>query len=64
VIAIILSGIWGEFIGIIPVLIISVSLGISFLAYSWFFTNFRALNGQIKPESSTISHAPSLLKTS
>ncbi|MHA2347156.1 MAG: MFS transporter [Candidatus Hodarchaeales archaeon] len=44
-IAIILSGVLGEVIGINFVLIISVTLGMSFLAYSLLFTNFRALDG-------------------
>jgi len=40
-IAIILSGILGEFFGIIPVLVASSLFGMLFLGYSWFFTRFR-----------------------
>ncbi|MFX0204967.1 MAG: MFS transporter [Candidatus Hodarchaeota archaeon] len=40
-IAIILSGIFGELFGIIPVLVTASLFGVLFLGYSWFFTRFR-----------------------
>ncbi|MFX0014352.1 MAG: MFS transporter [Promethearchaeota archaeon] len=40
-IAIILSGILGELLGITPVLVTASLFGMVFLGYSWFFTRFR-----------------------
>ncbi|MFX0126091.1 MAG: MFS transporter [Candidatus Hodarchaeota archaeon] len=40
-IAIILSGIFGELFGIIPVLVAASLFGMLFLGYSWLFTKFR-----------------------
>jgi DHA3 family macrolide efflux protein-like MFS transporter len=47
-IAIILSGIFGEIFGIIPVLITSATLGTSFLGYSWFLTRFRSVEKTVQ----------------
>jgi len=55
-IAIILSGIFGELFGIIPVLITASLFGMLFLGYSWLFTQFRYVEKTV-----TAVETPSIL---
>ncbi|UCG02936.1 MAG: MFS transporter [Candidatus Heimdallarchaeota archaeon] len=55
-IAIILSGIFGELFGIIPVLVIASLFGMLFLGYSLFFTRFRYVEKTV-----TTVETPSIL---